>query len=222
MEFEAFPKIPRLNREWIITEKIDGTNAAIIIEECPLVEGGECDTIVPGDSVLAVGYRDGKAYHVGAQSRKRLINLAEDNHGFAEFVYDNVEALVELLGPGRHFGEWAGPGIQKNRHELERKTFFLFNTTRFGNIWTSDAAHRIGVTVVPVLGIVHNAIDLAQCEYILLGLLRGGSYAKRRAGERPGRHGKAEGIMFYSTAANQVFKVTLENDGVPKGLAGTE
>ncbi len=32
MSFEAFPKIPRLFRDCVITEKIDGTNAQILIE----------------------------------------------------------------------------------------------------------------------------------------------------------------------------------------------
>jgi hypothetical protein len=32
-EFIGFRKIPRLNREMIITEKIDGTNGAIYIDE---------------------------------------------------------------------------------------------------------------------------------------------------------------------------------------------
>lgn len=33
MEFKEFPKIPRLNREFTITEKIDGTNGCIVVEE---------------------------------------------------------------------------------------------------------------------------------------------------------------------------------------------
>jgi hypothetical protein len=31
MEFEEFPKIARLTRECVITEKIDGTNAQVVI-----------------------------------------------------------------------------------------------------------------------------------------------------------------------------------------------
>jgi len=31
--FQEFPKIPRLNREMIVTEKIDGTNGQIIITD---------------------------------------------------------------------------------------------------------------------------------------------------------------------------------------------
>jgi hypothetical protein len=33
IEFQAFPKIPRLVRDCVITEKLDGTNASIIITE---------------------------------------------------------------------------------------------------------------------------------------------------------------------------------------------
>lgn len=33
LSFEAFPKIARLNRECIISEKIDGTNSQVIVGE---------------------------------------------------------------------------------------------------------------------------------------------------------------------------------------------
>ena len=33
LEFRPYPKTPRLNREIVVTEKIDGTNGAIVIEE---------------------------------------------------------------------------------------------------------------------------------------------------------------------------------------------
>ena len=33
MEFEGFPKIARLSREIVVTEKIDGTNARVCITE---------------------------------------------------------------------------------------------------------------------------------------------------------------------------------------------
>lgn len=38
--FEAFPKIPRLNREIVITEKLDGTNAVIHIGEDDVITAG--------------------------------------------------------------------------------------------------------------------------------------------------------------------------------------
>jgi len=103
-EFKAFEKIPRENPfNATITEKIDGTNACIIIQE------GEI---------------------VGVQSRKRLITVDDDNYGFAGWVERNHDDLLKLED-GYHYGEWAGLGIQKNPHCLPEKQFFLFNTFRW-------------------------------------------------------------------------------------------
>jgi hypothetical protein len=106
MEFTGFPKIARLSREIIITEKIDGTNAQIFIGE-----NGE--------------------FLVG--SRKRWITPENDNHGFARWAYDHKEELIAGLGIGRHFGEWWGSGIQRG-YGLPKgeKRFSLFNTNRWG------------------------------------------------------------------------------------------
>ena len=101
IEFKAWPKIPRATGEKVtITEKIDGTNACIVIQ-------------------------DGKI--AGVQSRKRFITPEDDNYGFAAWVEENKEKLL-TLGDGYHYGEWAGLGIQKNPHNLASKKFFLFNT----------------------------------------------------------------------------------------------
>ena len=105
-EFKAWPKMGRDNPFMVtITEKIDGTNSCIIIED------GE---------VVAV------------QSRKRFITPDDDNYGFATWVEAHKEEL-KGLGDGYHYGEWAGPGIQKNPLKLPEKTFFLFHTYREGN-----------------------------------------------------------------------------------------
>lgn len=118
VEFRAWPKIPRNKGGQVtITEKIDGTNA------CVIVRNGEL---------------------VGSQSRNRLIKPGDDHMGFAFWVSENAEELVSL-GDGYHYGEWAGPGIQKNPHMLEQKTFFLFNTFR-----PSDTLPEC-VSQVPVL-----------------------------------------------------------------------
>lgn len=85
-----------------ITEKLDGTNGCVVV-------------------------KDGAV--VGVQSRSRAIKVGDDNFGFASYVDANKDALA-TLGDGYHYGEWAGPGIQKNPHKLEQKTFFLFNTFR--------------------------------------------------------------------------------------------
>jgi len=104
MEFKAFDKIPRENPLNVtITEKINGTNSCIIIQ----------------DGVI-----------MGVQSRKRFITSDDDNYGFATWVDLNKEELLNL-GDGYHYGEWAGLGIQKNPHALETKQLFLFNTFRW-------------------------------------------------------------------------------------------
>ena len=101
--FEEFPKMARLTRECVITEKIDGTNAQIIITD------------------------DGQ---IGAGSRTRLITPQDDNFGFARWVEEHKEELIPGLGPGRHFGEWWGGKIQRG-YGLTEKRFSLFNTTRW-------------------------------------------------------------------------------------------
>ena len=87
-EFVPFQKIARLNRGMTVTEKIDGSNAAIGIAE------------------------DGEVY---AQSRKQLIfpGKSTDNFGFAGWVAEHADELREGLGEGLHFGEWWGAGIQR-------------------------------------------------------------------------------------------------------------
>jgi hypothetical protein len=109
MNFEGFPKIARWSREIIITEKIDGTNAAILIENGV----------------------------VKAQSRNRFITPDDDNYGFAAWVEANKDALIAALGEGRHFGEWFGSGIQRG-YGMDRKMFALFNTTRWKNAELPD------------------------------------------------------------------------------------
>lgn len=178
MEFQAFPKIARLNRDIVITEKIDGTNAAIGITE------------------------NGEVY---AQSRSRIITPDKDNFGFARWVYDNNIALSDILGPGLHFGEWWGAGIQRG-YGLKEKRFSLFNTARWVDL---EPAQTNGLLdVVPVL----YEGPFSQ-EAIRAGLLWLAEYGSLAA---PGFM-RPEGVVIYHTAARSMFKVTLENDEKPKG-----
>jgi hypothetical protein len=103
-EFTEFPKIYRVSRPVIITEKIDGTNAQICITE-------------EGD--LFTG------------SKTRWITPEDDNYGFARWAMQNKEELLRL-GVGRHYGEWWGQGIQRT-YGLKEKRFSLFNTTRWAD-----------------------------------------------------------------------------------------
>lgn len=112
IKFKAWPKIPRIeNKKEFYTEKLDGTNACIIIDE----EG-----------------------NFACQSRSRIITPEEDNYGFAKWAYANKDELMKL-GEGHHFGEWWGQGIQRG-YGLEEKRFSLFNTHRWGDHNSSTPA----------------------------------------------------------------------------------
>ena len=180
MEFVEFPKIPRVSRGCIITEKIDGNNACVWIGE-------------DGEFKIA--------------SRSRFITPETDNHGFARWAYEHKDEMM-LLGPGTHFGEWWGRGIQRG-YGLDEKRFSLFNTAR----WLQDFRNERPICptcchVVPVLfrG-MFTTTDVSKC---LAGLTEYGSWAS--AGFKP-----AEGVVIYHTAARMYFKETLLNDDAPKG-----
>lgn len=106
MDFTPFPKIQRGSKAMfaVITEKIDGTNAQIVI-------------------------KDGEIKGVG--SRRRWITPDDDNFGFAKWVSENTEELLKL-GEGQHFGEWYGSGIQCG-YGLSEKKFALFDALRWMN-----------------------------------------------------------------------------------------
>lgn len=173
--FEAFPKIPRLKKDGVvITEKLDGTNAQVIITE------------------------DGQ---IGAASRNRLITPDDDNYGFARWVQENREELLKL-GPGRHFGEWWGQGIQRG-YGLEEKRFSLFNVHR----WTPENVPTCCHTV-PVLH--EGAFDSEAIEFVCSAMEKYGSTAA------PG-YMNPEGIIVFHRSSKQRFKVLLENDDKHKG-----
>jgi hypothetical protein len=174
-EFIGWPKIARLSREIIVTEKLDGTNAAVVILE------------------------DGDIY---AQSRTRVIVPGDDNFGFAAWVEANKAELLKL-GPGRHFGEWWGRGIQRNYGLTERR-FSLFNVSR----WGDPAVRPACCHVVPTL--YRDLFDTASIQVVLNTLRVYGSHAA------PGFM-NPEGIIAFHTAANTMFKKTLDKDDEPKG-----
>lgn len=129
MEFKAFPEIKRINKvEMSITQKIHGTNAQIFIVPIP-------DDIAQASEWMIKGTYpeveiDGKYFAIFAGSRTRWITPEDDNFGFASFVMQNKQEIVEKLGEGQHFGEWAGPGINSGEG-LSEKTFVLFDHRRF-------------------------------------------------------------------------------------------
>jgi hypothetical protein len=190
MIFQAWPKIARLNRPIVVTEKIDGTNAAVVIEQCQ-----------PGEESFV-----GSGLRIGAQSRTKIITPGDDNYSFASWVQKNKEDLVKL-GPGRHFGEWWGAGIQKRYGKLKsEKTFSLFNTSR----WSNPEDRPKCCDVVPVLYVgPFSQAKINEC----LEKMKAVSVAC------PGA--KAEGIVVFFAAANTMFKVTCEADDQWKGSRGS-
>lgn len=175
-DFEEFPKIPRLKRDIIITEKIDGTNAQVFIAE---------------DGTMRFG------------SRSRWITPEDDNYGFARWATEHADGLREL-GPGRHFGEWWGAGIQR-RYGLTEKRFSLFNAGR----WTAETVPSC-CHVVPIL--YQGKFNTDSVEMTLAALRENGSAAA------PGFM-RPEGVIVYVAAARSYFKVTLEKDDEPKSFS---
>lgn len=201
MEFQKWPSIPRLSKErMIITEKIDGSNSAIRIRPAGVTE----------DITNILGEIDG--FQVWAQSRSRFLQPTknEDNFGFARWVFDNMANLVEILGPGDHFGEWWGSGIQRG-YGLEKgeKRFSLFNAPR----WMETIKVEPGSTAVHAL-----------CTVPLLysGEFEGGTVTRikqtlRLKGSMAVEHAfSAEGMVVYLREVNASYKVLLENDDLHK------
>lgn len=180
MEFEPFPKIARFSREVIITEKIDGTNAQVWISD--------------------------DATEIRAGSRSRWVTLADDHFGFARWVYENTIELMRL-GPGRHFGEWWGSGIQRGYGLPQgEKRFSLFNVHR----WADAAVRPACCHVVPEIW--RGIFTGVEVEYCLDLLRHRGSFAS------PG-FTKPEGVIIFHVAANVGFKKTLEKDEEHKGAS---
>lgn len=175
IEFVPFRKIPRLRRACVITEKLDGTNAAICITP---------------DGQFLVG------------SRTRWITPEDDNYGFARWAHENKEELMKL-GEGTHFGEWWGQGIQRN-YGMDRKVFSLFNTAR----WLDDAVRPKCCGVVPVL--YFGDFSTTCADDAVESLWKNGSVAV------PGWM-KPEGVVVFHSAANILFKKTLDKDEEWKG-----
>lgn len=178
--FVGFPKMARLSREIVVTEKIDGTSAQIFIDDAGQMFFG---------------------------SRNRWINPENDNYGFAAWGERNREELLKL-GPGRHFGEWWGAGIQR-RYDQPTKRFSLFNVER----WISSEEERtngkqeVKPTVCDVVPVLYRGpFDTGFIDGTLTALKAGGSVAA------PG-FSNPEGIVVFHIAAGVAFKKTLSGDG---------
>jgi hypothetical protein len=188
-EFHEFKKIPRLSREIIITEKIDGTNGLIYINE---------------------------NLDIFAGSRNKWLDDHHDNFGFWHWAMQNKEELKEL-GSGYHYGEWWGNGIQRN-YGLKEKRFSIFNVGKWLKEDDDNARVLIELKdkeqfcprccyVVPILytGIFDTTVIEGQ-----LNILK---YYGSKAS--PGFM-NPEGVVIYHIKGNIYFKKTILNDEKPK------
>lgn len=206
--FPAYGKLYRLNRTWVATEKIDGTNGLVFVPEDPTLP-------------------------VRAGSHKRWLqaatpgNKAVDNFGFAAWVQEHAHEL-RGLGPGHHYGEWWGKGIQRGYNQIAKR-WSLFDF-RWGQPRPEHPQVRDDYPclerkpaccdVVPVVlvggaaGIEsgHGVTQLS--EEACLRLREGGSLAA------PG-YPFPEGIVLFHEPSHTRFKVLIENDAGHKGQVET-
>lgn len=197
-EFVEFHKIARLSRPCVVTEKIDGTNGVIYIGE---------------DGLFVAGSRT-----------QWLTDEKPDNHGFRAWCYANKDALM-TLGPGTHYGEWWGSGIQRG-YGLSKgeKRFSLFNVKRWALYGTEpqlipsnnpkaepkyQGVLPACVGLVPVLW--RGPFDPVEIERVLGELAAKGSVAA------PGFM-RPEGVVIFHVAQGHLFKKTIEKDDEPKSL----
>lgn len=107
-EFRSFGKIERIEKlTMTITQKVHGTNAQVNI------------------------YEDEKGVkQLKCGSRTRWLTRTDDNYGFCTHVEAHRDEFIEKLGLGRHYGEWAGKGINSGEG-LDCRNFYLFNHWKF-------------------------------------------------------------------------------------------
>jgi len=189
IEFTSFNKIGRWSREIIVTEKIDGTNAQIFI--------GDDGSFLTG-------------------SRNRWITPEDDNYGFSKWAHAHKEELL-TLGPGRHFGEWWGQGIQRN-YGLAEKRWSLFNVGRWCLAGQEPAVTPNPNPKLPpsVQGVLPACVGLVPVLYKgimdeerIMAAMRDlqvwGSQAAMG-------FTKPEGIVIFCSSNGALFKKTFEKD----------
>lgn len=197
VEFKAFPKIPRVSKGVVITEKIDGTNACIVV-----VDPMEKDP-----------HGEATELQVFAQSRNSVITPEKDNYGFARWVQTNVEELKKL-GPGYHYGEWWGNGIQRN-YGLSQKRFSLFNVGRWADQHGTNEqwGYREGQQFVPECCYV---VPILSKKRIDLALQEAEDLLRAKGSVAAPGWGKPEGFILWMN--DTYSKFLLENNDIPKSL----
>lgn len=207
MDFTPFQKIPRLFRDCVVTEKIDGTNACIKIVDLPDDEVMPTDTpIVAVRGIESHDKKHTRILYAGSRTRWITPGKSTDNFGFAQFVEENADELIRL-GPGLHYGEWWGGGIQRGYGMPgAQRHFSLFNV----NKWSDPTNRPQCCDVVPIIwsgmfstNVIGQIIDRLRIDgsAVMPGFMN------------------PEGIVVYHKQGGVLFKATLENDEKAKSEA---
>jgi hypothetical protein len=199
LEFQEFEKISRLNREVIVSEKIDGTNGQVHIRPA---EGSQLE--MGYDIQVDIG---GVPHYMRAGSRNRwVLHLGtDDNNGFGRWVHQHAHELA-ALGPGAHFGEWWGAGIQR-KYGLTEKRWSLFNVGRWVQAGGAPLQEKQAYApacchVVPILSV---GIGF---DPVIAGL----TWLREKGSQAAPGFMKPEGVVAFHTHSRTLFKVTLERD----------
>lgn len=174
--FKEWPSIQRLSSETIIiTEKIDGTNGIVYVSD-------DSSIVLAGSRNRWLSNPDGTPCKPG-----------DDNFKFSKWVYDNSETL-KLLGPGYHYGEFYGPGIQRG-YGVSEKSWVSFE------FWRNDLTT---IEKVPIL--FEGRYTPTIYEEVIQQLINSGSVFK------PGFM-KPEGVVIqFKNVKGAKFKKLCEND----------
>src|ERR1035437_996109 len=182
-KFESFPDIKKLGTAVLfITQKIHGANAQIFIyRDYKVLETVKADAKIeeyqdtypgvelglelydPSNSLLVERFTN-----LACGSRSQWVSPGKDNYGFDEMVYANKQAFIDTLGLGRHYGEWAGPGINSGEG-LKTKTFVLFDHWKY----PPERPLPPNTVVVPVL--YSGPFDMAKVQECMDDLKANGS-----------------------------------------------
>ena len=223
MRFVEFKKIPRLSRDVIITEKLDGSNGQICVfslesikKEFTIIEQMYewierfCLYIHPENPHV----EEKDKLYLFAASRNRWLTTGKqnDNHAFAYWVQEHGAELV-MLGEGRHFGEYYGKSIQRG-YGLEEKRWALFNVSKWQrkDLPLVDDKQMYPPSCCEVVPILYEGMfDTNVINVALEDLKVNGSKAV------PG-YFDVEGVVIYHTASGHYYKKTAVNDEKPKSL----
>ncbi len=208
-DFIPYGKTARLHRNAVISEKLNGTNASVFF--VPLEEG---ETTRDHPNARAFLHDKIAVY---AQSRNRMLVPGEDNAGFGAWVEKHALEIFAVLGVGRFWGEWYGPGVQKNPHDVEHKRFALFEVQRAPiralsetPLLFEDGTQLEGVPILYQGKFSGSAVDDA--------LIRLGQHGTQVNGAS--ENGRPEGIIVYLSEIQTRLKVLLEADHLSKTERG--